>query len=136
MCTSIVPPCTHEAADRLRCTAANVPYPLGEVMAMLEDYCGQADACRVPLEDDRFFRKKSRGDRENVPIPERARSVSAALSIFLPDSYGYRPNKSAIDAVGVTRKRCWQYDFVLEFDIRGLFDNIDHTCYYVPFANT
>ena len=47
--------------------------------------------------------------------------------IFLPDSYGYRPNKSAIDAVGVTRKRCWQYDWVLEFDIRGLFDNIDHT---------
>ena len=41
---------------------------------------GQADACRVPLEDDRLFRKKSRGDRENVPIPERARSVSAALS--------------------------------------------------------
>ena len=47
--------------------------------------------------------------------------------IFLPDSYGYRPNKSAIDAVGVTRKRCWQYDWVLEFDIRALFDNIDHT---------
>jgi group II intron reverse transcriptase/maturase len=47
--------------------------------------------------------------------------------IFLPDSYGYRPNKSAIDAIGVTRKRCWQYDYVLEFDIRGLFDNIDHT---------
>ena len=46
--------------------------------------------------------------------------------IFLPDSYGYRPNKSALDAIGVTRKRCWQYDYVLEFDIRGLFDNIDH----------
>jgi len=47
--------------------------------------------------------------------------------IFLADSYGYRPNKSALDAIGVTRKRCWQYDWVLEFDIRGLFDNIDHT---------
>jgi RNA-directed DNA polymerase len=47
-------------------------------------------------------------------------------SIFLADSYGYRPNKSALDAVGVTRKRCWKYDWVLEFDIRGLFDNIDH----------
>lgn len=45
---------------------------------------------------------------------------------FLPDSYGYRPNKSALDAVGVTRKRCWDYDWVLEFDIRGLFDNISH----------
>jgi group II intron reverse transcriptase/maturase len=46
--------------------------------------------------------------------------------IFLADSYGYRPNKSALDAVGVTRKRCWKYDWVLEFDIKGLFDNIDH----------
>jgi Reverse transcriptase (RNA-dependent DNA polymerase) len=46
--------------------------------------------------------------------------------IFLPDSYGYRPGKSALDAVGVTRQRCWKYDWVLEFDIKGLFDNISH----------
>lgn len=45
---------------------------------------------------------------------------------FLPDSYGYRPNRSALDAIEVTRKRCWQYDWVLEFDIKGLFDNIPH----------
>jgi RNA-directed DNA polymerase len=45
---------------------------------------------------------------------------------FLPDSYGYRPNKSALDAVGITRQRCWKYDWVLEFDIKGLFDNIEH----------
>ena len=43
-------------------------------------------------------------------------------SVFLPDSYGYRPNKSALDAVGVTRERCWKYDWVLEFDIKGLLD--------------
>jgi len=46
--------------------------------------------------------------------------------IFLADSYGYRPKKSALDAVGATRERCWKYDWVLEFDIKGLFDNIDH----------
>ena len=46
--------------------------------------------------------------------------------IFLSDSYGYRPGKSALDAVGVTRKRCWQYDWVLDFDIKALFDNISH----------
>ena len=46
--------------------------------------------------------------------------------IFHKDSYGYRPNKSAIDAVGKARKRCWRYDYVIEFDIKGLFDNIDH----------
>jgi retron-type reverse transcriptase len=45
-------------------------------------------------------------------------------SIFLPDSYGYRPRKSALDAVGITRKRCWKYDWVLEFDIRGLLDAV------------
>ena len=47
--------------------------------------------------------------------------------VFLADSYGYRPGKSALDAVAVTRERCWKYDWVLEFDIKGLFDNIDHT---------
>ena len=46
--------------------------------------------------------------------------------LFLPDSYGYRPNKSALDAIGVTRQRCWRQDWVLEFDIKGLFDNIPH----------
>ena len=46
--------------------------------------------------------------------------------LFLADSYGYRPRKSALDAVGVTRQRCWKYDWILEFDIKGLFDNISH----------
>ena len=45
---------------------------------------------------------------------------------FLPDSYGYRPRKSALDAVAITRQRCWQQDWVLEFDIKGLFDHIRH----------
>lgn len=45
---------------------------------------------------------------------------------FLADSYGYRPNKSALDAVGVTRQRCWQYDWLIEYDIQGLFDNLNH----------
>jgi RNA-directed DNA polymerase len=45
---------------------------------------------------------------------------------FLPDTYGYRPGKSAIDAVAVTRERCWRYNWLIEFDIKGLFDNIDH----------
>ena len=45
---------------------------------------------------------------------------------FLENSYGYRPNKSALDAIAVTRERCWRYDWVLEFDIKGLFDNIPH----------
>ncbi|MFC6839754.1 group II intron reverse transcriptase/maturase [Xanthomonas theicola] len=46
--------------------------------------------------------------------------------LFHPDSYGYRPGRSALDAVTVVRRRCWDYDWVIEFDIKGLFDNIDH----------
>jgi len=45
---------------------------------------------------------------------------------FHTDSYGYRPGKSALDAVGVARERCWKYDWVLDLDIKGFFDNIDH----------
>jgi len=45
---------------------------------------------------------------------------------FHEDSYGYRPNKSAIQAVGKARQRCWRNDFVLDVDIKGFFDNIDH----------
>ena len=46
--------------------------------------------------------------------------------IFYENSYGYRPNKSAIQAIGVLRERCWRKDWVVDFDIRGLFDNIRH----------
>ena len=46
--------------------------------------------------------------------------------LFHADSYGYRPGKSAKQAVAVTRKRCWKYDWVVEFDIKAAFDQIDH----------
>jgi RNA-directed DNA polymerase len=46
--------------------------------------------------------------------------------LFHPDSYGYRLFKSAHDAVGQARKRCWKYDWVLDLDIKGFYDNIPH----------
>lgn len=79
--------------------------------------------------------KKSGGERIlGIPtISDRIAQMVVMLEFepevephFYPDSYGYRPNKSALDAVGITRRRCWKYDWVLEFDIKGLFDNIDH----------
>jgi RNA-directed DNA polymerase len=79
--------------------------------------------------------KKSGGERIlGVPtVADRVAQTVVKLliepildSVFLADSYGYRPNKSALEAVGATRERCWKYDWVLEFDIKGLFDNIDH----------
>lgn len=79
--------------------------------------------------------KKSGGERIlGVPtVADRVAQMVVKLvlepdlePVFLPDSYGYRPGKSALDAVEVTRTRCWNYDWVLEFDVKGLFDNIDH----------
>lgn len=46
--------------------------------------------------------------------------------IFHPDSYGYRPGRSAHDALAVTRKRCWKQDWVLDLDIRAFFDSVPH----------
>ena len=79
--------------------------------------------------------KKSGGKRRlGVPtVGDRVAQMVAKMylepklePIFHEDSYGYRPNKSAIDAIGRARERCWKYDYVIEFDIKGLFDNIDH----------
>lgn len=46
--------------------------------------------------------------------------------LFHPDSYGYRPKKSALEAVGKCRERCWRYDWIVDLDIKGFFENIDH----------
>jgi len=79
--------------------------------------------------------KKTGGERIlGIPtVSDRIAQMAIKLTFeplvephFLPDSYGYRPNKSAIDAIGVTRQRCWHNNWVLEFDIKGLFDNIPH----------
>ena len=69
----------------------------------------------IPTIEDRIAQMVVRLEFE--PLVER---------IFLEDSYGYRPNRSAIDAIGVTRERCWKYPWLIEYDIVGLFDNIDH----------
>jgi len=46
--------------------------------------------------------------------------------MFHRDSYGYRPGRSALDAVGMTRKRCWESDWVIDLDIKAFFDSLDH----------
>ena len=79
--------------------------------------------------------KKSGGQRSlGIPtVSDRIAQAAVKLVLepelephFHEDSYGYRPGKSAHQAIAVTRQRCWWHDWVLEFDIRGLFDNIDH----------
>jgi RNA-directed DNA polymerase len=46
--------------------------------------------------------------------------------MFHPDSYGYRPGRSALDAVQACRRRCWSKDWVIDLDIRAFFDSLDH----------
>jgi RNA-directed DNA polymerase len=46
--------------------------------------------------------------------------------VFHPDSYGYRPGRSAIDAVAMARKRCWRADWVIDLDIKAFFESLDH----------
>ena len=46
--------------------------------------------------------------------------------VFHKDSYGYRPGKSALDALGVARQRCWRADWVVDLDIKAFFDSLDH----------
>ena len=79
--------------------------------------------------------KKSGGRRElGVPtVSDRIAQMVAKMYLepeidpyFHPDSYGYRPSKSAIEAVGMARKRCWRYNWVIDLDIKGFFDNLDH----------
>ena len=79
--------------------------------------------------------KKSGGERMlGVPtVSDRIAQTAVVLAlepdlerVFHPDSYGYRSGRSAHDALAVTRQRCWRRDWVLEYDIRGLFDHIDH----------
>lgn len=79
---------------------------------------------------------KAKGGFRKLGIPtvtDRIAQTAAKLIIepildplFHPDSYGYRPGRSAKQAVAVTRKRCWQNDWVVEFDIKAAFDQIDH----------
>ncbi len=46
--------------------------------------------------------------------------------LFHEDSYGYRPGRSPVQAIAKARTRCWQYDWVIDLDIKGFFDNIAH----------
>jgi group II intron reverse transcriptase/maturase len=66
-------------------------------------------------------------------VADRIAQTAAAMlleeklePIFHPDSYGYRPGRSAHDAVAVTRRRCWKQDWVLDLDVRAFFDSVPH----------
>jgi len=79
---------------------------------------------------------KDNGSKRPLGIPtieDRIAQMTAVLLMqpiiepcFHKDSYGYRPNRSAHDAVAKAQERCWQYAWVLDMDISKFFDTIDH----------
>ena len=79
---------------------------------------------------------KDNGGIRPLGIPTVADRVAQAVvkmvleprvdPLFHPDSYGYRPGRSAHDALGMARKRCFENDWVIDLDIKGFFDAIPH----------
>ena len=80
--------------------------------------------------------KKKDGGTRPLGVPTVADRVAQTVvkliieplvePVFHENSYGYRPNRSAHQALTVARKRCWQRDWVIDLDIKGFFDNLDH----------
>lgn len=87
--------------------------------------------------------KKEGGGVRTLGIPTIADRVAQMVvvlmieptvdAIYHEDSYGYRPSKSAHQAVEQARKRCWKYDWVLDLDIKAFFDSIDHELLMLAF---
>jgi RNA-directed DNA polymerase len=79
---------------------------------------------------------KAKGGTRKLGIPTVADRIAQTVvkqiiepeldPMFHPDSFGYRQGRSAKQAIAITRRRCWQYAWVVEFDIKGAFDQIDH----------
>ena len=87
---------------------------------------------RIRTASHRFWpRDTTRGEIFSTPrwpsklLEKPLESVPAQETMvephFHPDSYGYRPGKSALDAVGAARQRCWRYDWIIDLDVRGFF---------------
>lgn len=89
------------------------PPPVREVQIPKRD--GSPRVLGVPTVADRIAQTVVRGYLEPGVEP-----------VFHPDSYGYRPGRSALDAVGVARERCWRQDWVLDLDLKSFFDSVPH----------
>jgi len=80
---------------------------------------------------------KKKGGSRMLGVPTVADRVAQTVAylylepmvepVFHPDSYGYRPGRSAHDALATCRQRCWRYDWVLDLDLKSFFDTLDHS---------
>jgi RNA-directed DNA polymerase len=80
---------------------------------------------------------KKKGGSRMLGVPTVADRVAQTVAylylepeaepVFHPDSYGYRPGRSAHDALATCRQRCWRYDWALDLDLKSFFDSLDHS---------
>ncbi len=80
---------------------------------------------------------KKKGGSRMLGVPTVADRIAQTVAylymepevepVFHPDSYGYRPGRSAHDALRTCRQRCWKYDWVLDLDLKSFFDSLDHS---------
>ena len=103
-------------------------YKLWNRMSSGSYFPGPVRAVEIPKDDGAGVRVLG------VPnTADRIAQTAAAMlleekleRIFHRDSYGYRPGRSAHDALAVTRRRCWKQDWVLDIDVRAFFDSVPH----------